>query len=178
MDRNAGALSRRVEALDVGALLIEEDVAVVVRRDAPHRVVGGGLDRYRVRDAIHPDEVLGQVVDLRQALHDLLGAEVSQVEQDVLLLRPRTPTLVDLGLLGAGDDVAGAELHLAGSVGGHETVAIGVDQVPAFAPGPFGEQDSVLIQPGRVELHEFHVLEGNARAIRGHDAVAGVGGRI
>jgi hypothetical protein len=29
-----------------------------------------------------------------------------------------------------------------------------------------------------VELHEFHVLEGNPRAIRGHDAVAGVGGRI
>jgi hypothetical protein len=52
-------------------------------------------------DGVDADEVAGQGVDLRQALHDLGLAEVAQVEQHVLLGGTGAASLVDLGLLRA-----------------------------------------------------------------------------
>ena len=51
--------------------------------------------------------------------------------------------LVDLGLLGAGDDVAGGELELVGRVLLHEALALGVEQPRALAAGALGDQQPV-----------------------------------
>ena len=82
---------------------------------------------------------------------------------------------LDLGLLGAGDDVARGEFHASGGVVLHEAEAVGVDDVRAFAASRLGEQDAGALQSGRVELDELHVLQRDAGAV-GHDhAVAGGG---
>ena len=60
-----------------------------------------------------------------QALEDLLGAEVAQVEQDVAV---DPAALVDLGLLRAGDDVARGELHRVRRVALEEALALGVEE--------------------------------------------------
>src|SRR4029078_6976885 len=65
--------------------------------------------------------------------------------------------LVDLGLLGAGDDVARGELHLVGRVLLHEALALGVVEVRALAACALGDQQSQVRQRGRVVLDYIHV---------------------
>ncbi len=53
--------------------------AAHVRLDAAHGVVHGWPNRYGLIDRVHAGDVHGQLVDLRQALQDLLPAQVTQV---------------------------------------------------------------------------------------------------
>ena len=56
-------------------------------------------------------------------------------------------------------------------------IAVGVGEVPALSPHPFGDQTTRAVDPGGVKLHELHVLERVARS-RGHRAaIAGAGVR-
>ena len=96
MDGDAGALTRGVEALK---LRHPPDVGV----DPAHVVVGAGPHRDRVVDGIDPEEDHRQLSGPVKALEDLLRAQVAQVEQHVAV---DPATLVDLGLLGTGNDVA------------------------------------------------------------------------
>ena len=74
-----------------------------------------------------------------QALEDSLGAEMAEVEQDVPVQRR---ALVDLGLLGARDDVARGELHRVGRIPHEEALAVLVQEV---RPSP--RQPSVMSTP-------------------------------
>ena len=134
MDRDAGDLARRVEAGDVGATL-------VVGLDAAHRVVVAGLDVDRLLGDVDAGEVAADEDDLAEGLVDALARDHGDVERD----RPvgEAAALVDLGLLGAGDDVAGGELHLVGRVALHEALAVGVQQVSALAAGALGDQEAL-----------------------------------
>ena len=136
--------------------------------------MGRGLDGDGIGDGIDLQVIQGQVVDLRQALQDLLPAQVAQVQIDVIAAADAA-ALVDLGLLGAGDDVARRQLHLGRRVGLHEALALVVDDVGALAAGGLGEEDAVLVEAGGVELHELHVLQRQARLEHQGHAVAGVG---
>jgi hypothetical protein len=86
--------------------------------------------------------------------------------------------LVDLGLLGAGDDVARGELHLVGRVLLHEALALGVVEVRALAAGALGDEDPVPGQRGRVVLDHLHVHQRRADAVALRDAVAGADERV
>jgi len=68
-----------------------------------------------------------------QALEDPVGAEMPQVEQDVAV---DTAPFVDLGLLGARDDVARRELHRVGRVMLEEALALRVQQVRPLPAHP------------------------------------------
>ncbi len=73
---------------------------------------------------------------------------------------PSTPRpLIDLGLLGPGDDVARGELHRVRGIALEEAVAFGVEQVGAFAAGALGDQNPRWREGRRMELHHLHVLE-------------------
>ena len=99
---------------------------------------------------------------------------MAQVEVDVILAADAA-ALVDLGLLGAGNDVARRQLHLGRRVGLHEALALVVDDIGALAAGGLGKEDAVLVEPGGVELDELHVLQRQARLEHQGHAVAGVG---
>src|SRR5215216_5159007 len=86
--------------------------------------------------------------------------------------------LVDLRLLGAGDDVARGELHLVRGVLLHEALALGVVEVRPLAARALRDEDPVPGQRGRVVLDHLHVHQRRADAERLRDAVAGADERV
>ena len=173
MDRDAGDLARGVEAGDVGA-------PVDVGLDAAHRVVVAGLDADRFAGDVDAGEVAADEDDLAQRLVDPLFRHHGDVEGDGPV--GEAAALVDLGLLGAGDDVARGELHLVRRVALHEPLALGVEQVGALAAGALGDQEALARQRRRVVLDHLHVHQLRPDPVGHRDPVAGadqrVGGRL
>ena len=173
VDRDAGGLAGRVEAGDVGA-------AVDVGLDAAHRVVVAGLDVDRFAGDVDAGEVAADEDDLAQRLVDALFRHDGDVEGDGAV--GEAAALVDLGLLGAGDDVARGELHLVRRVALHEALALGVEQVGALAAGALGDQEALARQRRRVVLDHLHVHQLRPDPVGHRDPVAGadqrVGGRL
>ena len=95
----------------------------------------------------------------------------------MILVRTDAAALADLDGHGARDDVARGEVFGGGSVALHEALAFRVGEVSAFAARALGDEDAGAVNPGRVELHELHVLQGKSRAQHHGVAVAGAGVR-
>jgi hypothetical protein len=115
-----------------------------------------------------------------QALVDPLGAQVSQIELDVIeALRPReSAALQDLRHLRTGNDIARRQLHHLGRILLHEALAPVVAQVSAFPAAAFRHEDARWHQPGGVELQELRVLQGQTRAVRDGLSIARHGLRV
>ena len=173
VDRDAGDLAGRVEAGD-------RRLAVHVGLDAAHDVVAARLDVDRLARDVDAREVAADVDDLAQRLERALARHLGDVQRDRAVRE--AAALVDLGLLGARDDVARGELHLVGRVLLHEALALGVVEVRALAAGALGDEDPVPGQRGRVVLDHLHVHQRGADAVGLRDPVAGaderVGGRL
>ena len=155
VDRDAGDLAGGVEARD-------RRLAVDVGLDAAHDVVLAGADHDRLARDVDAGEVLADVDDLAQRLEHALARHDRDVEVDAGAVGADAAALVDLGLLGARDDVARGELHLVGRVLLHEALALGVEQVRALAAGALGDEEAVLDQRGRVVLDHLHVHQRRA----------------
>ena len=76
----------------------------------------------------------------------------------------------------------GARSFTVGRVALHEALAVGVAQDAALAPSGLRQQDAELVDAGRVELEELHVLHRDAPAVEQAGPVAreadGVGGDL
>src|SRR5207237_8273938 len=96
VDRHTGDLARCIEP-------DERSLPPYVRVDAAHVVVRAGTDRDRLIDRIAPGEHHRELTRSMQTLEDAVGAEMAEVEQHVAV---DAATLVDLGLLGTGNDIA------------------------------------------------------------------------
>ncbi len=99
------------------------------------------------------------------------------MQEDVILLRADAAAFADFDGHGAGDDVARGEILGRRRIALHEALARGIDQIGAFAARAFGDQHAGAVNAGRMELHEFHVLERQAGAQHHGIAVAGLGMR-
>ena len=75
----------------------------------------------------------------------------------------------------ARDDVARGQILGVRRIALHEALALGIDEIAALAARAFGDQAARAIDAGRVELHEFHVLQRQAGARHHAAAVAGAG---
>src|SRR4051794_25375640 len=173
VDRDAGHLAGRVEAGD-------RRLAPHAGLDAPHDVVAAGLDVDRLTRDVHAREVAPDVDDLAQRLERALARDLGDVQRHGAV--GEAAALVDLGLLGARDDVARGQLELVGRVALHEALALGVVEVRTLAARALGDQDPVARQRGRVVLDHLHVHQRGADAVGLGDPVAGaderVGGRL
>ena len=171
VNADAGAFAGGVNARYVGQ-------AVHVGLDAAHHVVHAGAYRDRVADHVHPGQVDADLPYLAELLHDQRLTEVAAVQHDTTV---HPVARVDLGLLGAGDDVPRGQLHHVGGVSGHKTVSVFVQQVGPLAPGRLGNQYPAPGQGGRVILDHLHVHElsagvvGQRHAVAGHDKGVGAG---
>ena len=128
------------------------------------------------RGDVGAGEVAADVHDLAQGLEDALARHLGDVERDRAVLE--AAALVDLGLLGARDHVAGGELDLVGRVALHEALAVGVEELGALAPRALGDEEAVLGQRRGVVLDHLHVHQRRADAVGLGDAVAGADERI
>ena len=164
VDRDAGALAGGVEARDVGG-------AVDVGLDAAHRVVVARLDVDGLLGDVDAREVAADQDDLAERLVDPLLRHDRDVEGDGAV--GEAAALVDLGLLGARDDVARGELHLVRRVALHEALALGVQEVGALAACALRDQEALARERGRVVLDHLHVHERGADPVGHRDPVAG-----
>ena len=153
VDRDAGDLAGRVEAGDLGG-------AVDVGLHAAHRVVVAGLDVDRLAGDVDAGEVAADEHDLAQRLVDPLARHDRDVEGHGAV--GEAAALVDLGLLGARDDVARGELHLVRRVALHEPLAVRVQQVGALAARALGDQEALAGERRRVVLDHLHVHQRGA----------------
>jgi hypothetical protein len=151
---DAGALPRGVET-------IENRLALQIRVDAAHVVVRAGPHRNRLVDRVDPGEGHRELPRPVESLEDPLGAQVAEVEQHVPV---DAAPLVDLGLLGAGDDVAARQLHRVRRVPLQKALALGVEQVGTLTTAPLRDEDTRRREGRRVELHHLHVLQRHAHA--------------
>src|SRR5437879_13659187 len=95
-----------------------------------------GAHRDRLVDRIESHVLLRELADHRELLVDRRGAEVTQVQAEVLPVRT-VERAARLHLLDhrAGEDVPGSEFHLARDVALHAPLAVLVAQVAA-PPAP------------------------------------------
>ncbi len=166
VDRDAGGLAGREEALDDRVLLVADDPSPEVCRDPAHRVVGRRLDRHRLRERLDPEVDPGELGDVGQLLLDHLAPEMAHVQEEVVALGTGAAAVADLEVHGAADHVARRELHQGRGVVRHETLAGLVEERAALAAGRLGQQDSHPVDARRMELVELHVLERAAHGGR------------
>jgi hypothetical protein len=148
------ALAQRVGAEPVGA--IDADVGDLAAGVEPperggtvdvdvhpaHHVVLDRPDRDRVGDDVDPDVVAAELAHEGQLAVDHRLAQVADVQVHVVaVLALEAVALLELGDLGAADDVPRAELHLGRHVVLEEALALVVDQVAALAADRLGDQD-------------------------------------
>src|SRR3546814_13059110 len=100
-----------------------------------------------------------------------------EVQVDMVLVRPDAAAFADFERHRTRDDVARREILRRRGIAFHETLALGVGEVTTLAARALGDQHARAIDAGRMELDEFHVLQGQAGAQHHAAAVAGAGVR-
>ena len=175
---DAGRLAHRHQAGHDGVGVVRgrtQHLAMIVRRHAAHVVVHGRQHRDRLLGHFHAGEHLGRLGNARQALVQDIGAQVLQVQHDVVLIRTAATSRVDLQRHRAGNHIARGEVLRRGRIALHEALAFGVGQVAALAARALGDQAACGEDAGGMKLHELHVLDGQAGSDRHAGAVAGAG---
>ena len=162
MQSRRGALADRRESLDGRH-------AVRRRLDAAAGVVRRRDDRNQVLRHVDP-ELHALVVDVRESRHQVGAALLADVEEHAVVARP-----LHLGVNRASHDVARRE-RAARIVLLHELLAVLVDKHRALAAHRLGDEEPLrlrMVEAGRMELDELHVLDLRPRAPRKRNAVPG-----
>jgi hypothetical protein len=103
------------------------------------------------------------------------GAQMLQVQMNMVFVLADTPAFTNFDGLGATDHVARSQILGIGRVALHETLAGAVGEIAALAARTFGDQATRAVDTRRVELHEFHILEWQLRAQHHAAAITGTG---
>ncbi len=180
MHGHAGRFADGVQPRHHGVVVVADllhHFTVVVGRDAAHVVVHGRNDRDRLLVHVDAGEDAGALGDARQLLVDHARAEVGQVEQDVVLVLADAAAFADLDGHRTADHVARGQILVVRCIALHEALAAAVAQDAAFTADTLGDQAAGAVDAGRVELHELHVLHGDAGTHGQAATVAGAGVR-
>src|SRR5699024_10149037 len=166
------AFAGGVEAGD-DVIAVGEDLGLDDRRDADDGVVRGREDWNRLGVGLRAWVGAGELGDVRQLRVDVRGLEVSEVEQDVVLVRSAAAALAHLVGHRTGHDVTRGEVLDRRGVALHEALTLGVAEDSALTAGGLGQQNAQSGEAGGVELEELHVLQRDAAVVGHGHAVAG-----
>ena len=97
------------------------------------------------------------------------------MQEDMVLLLADAAAFADFDGHRARDHVARREILGGRRIALHEALALGIDEIAALAARALGDEAAGAVNPGRMELDEFHVLQRQAGAQRHRAAVAGLG---
>ena len=162
VDRNAGSLADRHQPRHHALRIVfhaGDDLAMIVGRYATHVVMHGRQHRNRLLGHVDARENPGGFGNPGETLFNHFGAQMLQVEMNVIFVLPDTATLADLDGHGPTDHVTGGEILGVWRVALHESLACGVGQVASFSANALGYQAPGTVNARRMELHEFHVLQ-------------------
>ena len=152
MNRHAGRFADRHQSGDDRfgiAVAHRNDLAMQIGRHAAHVVVDGRQHRDRLARHVNAGEDLCGLADARQPLMQELGPEMFQMQQDVVLVRPAAPTLVDLDRHRAADDVPARQIFGARRIALHEALTFRIGEIAALAARAFGDQAAGAVDSGR-----------------------------
>ena len=150
------------------------DLAVIIGRNTAHHVVRGRHHRNRRLGRIDVGELDRDIAYARQTMAYDFITQVIKLEQNVIAVRTATATFLDLGGHRPRYHVAAGQIFRGRRITRHETFAILVHQVSAFAAHAFGDQHTCSVHAGRMELEELHVFQRNPCACRHPETVAGI----
>ena len=103
---------------------------------------------------------------------------MGQVQQHVVLVGTAAAAFAHLVCHCTCHDIAGCEVLNGRCVALHEALTVSVTENTAFTTSTLGDENAQASQAGRVELNEFHVLQGQACAQCDSHAVTGEGVRV
>ena len=158
-------------------LRLGQHFAVIIGGDAAHVVMHRRRDRDRLARDIDAGENPHRFRNARQPLMQHLGIEMVEVQVDVVFLLADAAAFANLDGHRARDHVARREIFGGRRIALHETLALGIDQIAAFAARALGDEAAGAVDAGGVKLDELHVLQRQAGAQRHRAAVAGAGMR-
>ena len=150
---------------------------MIIGGDAAHVVVHGREHRDRLAGHVDAGENPRALGNAGQPLVQHRGIEMIEVQEEMVLELADAAPLADLDGHGARNHVARGEVLGGGRIALHEALALGIGEIAALAARAFGDQAPGAVDAGGVELHEFHVLQGQAGAQHHGVAVAGAGVR-
>ena len=102
-------------------------------RNAAHQVVTGRVDRHQLGNRIDAEIGTGELGDVRQLGFEYVGAQVADIDVDVVLVRAGAASLEYLEHHRPRDDVARGQVDDRRRIALHETLAVPVEQPAAFA---------------------------------------------
>ena len=105
------------------------------------------------------------------------GTEVLEMQMNMILVLADAAAFTDLDGHRPADHVARRQVLGIRGVAFHETLARRVGQIATLAARAFGDETTRAVNPGGMELHEFHVLQRQPGAQRHAAAVARAGVR-
>ena len=155
-----------------------DDFGFHVGRNAAHVVMHGRQYRDRFLGHIDTGKNTGGFSDTRQAGMDDIGIEMFEVQVNMVFMFTDAATFANFDGHRARYHIARGEVFGARRISFHEAFAFGIGQITALAAHAFGNQAARTVNAGRVELHEFHVLQRQTRAQHHATAITrtGVGG--
>src|SRR5699024_1948655 len=98
-----------------------------------------------------------------------------EVQQDEVLIWPRTAAFSHFVGHGASDNVTRCQVFNRWRVAFHEPLTVVVSEDTAFTTDRFGKQNAQSCKPGWVELNEFHVFQRDTVTVGDSYAVTGQG---
>lgn len=149
------------------AVLVDGDnLAAIVGRNTTHVVVHGWQDRNRLAGHVHAGKDHRSLGDSRQTLGQLLGRQMVQLQEHMILLGSNATSLHDLNGHGAGDDVTGGKILSHRGIALHEPLAVAVDKVATLSTAALSDETSGTVDSSRMELNELQIL--GRQSLTGH----------
>ena len=94
-----------------------------------------------------------------------VGTKVLEVEVDMIGILAHAPALAYLDRHRPADHVARSEVLRVRRVAFHETLAVGIGEITAFAAHAFSDQATRPVDASRMKLHKFHIGNSNPSPI-------------
>src|SRR5699024_7620776 len=121
----------------------------------------------------HAQVGAGEFGNVRQLGVDMRWLEVSEVQQDVVLIWSDTAAFTHFVCHRASNDITRSQVFNGWRVAFHEPFTVGVAENTAFTTGSFRQQNTQAGKTGRVELNELHIFQWNAVAVGNGHAITG-----
>ena len=139
----------------------------IVRRNTAHVVVHSRQYRDRLFRQVHTRKDTCRLGNTRKAQVQRLWRQVVEVQVDVIPLLAHAAPFSNFHRHTAGNNVTRCEVLIGRRITLHEPLAFGVGEVTTFPARTLGNQTACAVNPCRVELHKFHILQRQTRT-RGH----------
>src|SRR3546814_14168721 len=96
--------------------------------------------------------------------HIRSGVNMVQVKVNMNLLHAQEPTFTDFHRHGPGENVPAGEILRRWGIALHKALTLGIGEISTLPARTFCDEHAGAVNPGRMELHEFHVLQWQASA--------------